>query len=218
MIGRCPEAGTMTTIVNYGIGNLDSVLRAFRNCSDAASISNDPAEIAAAERIVLPGVGSFAKAMEYLRQSGLLPVLEKKVLEEKTPVLGICLGFQMFTRHSEEGDAEGLGWIDGYTRKFDFTGIEGPRLKIPHMGWNDLQAAKESPLLAGIHPDACFYFAHSYYVSCDDNAAVLARSAYGLDFVSAVHRGNIFGTQFHPEKSHANGLQLIRNFLEYRHE
>lgn len=207
----------MIAIVNYGIGNLDSVLRAFHNCGADTCICDDVSGIEAAERIVLPGVGSFAKAMEYLRQSGLMPVLNRRVLEEHVPVLGICLGFQMFTRHSEEGDAEGLGWIDGETRRFNFETLDGPRLKIPHMGWNDLQARKESPLLAGIHPDACFYFAHSYYVSCSDSDAVLTKSVYGTEFVSSVQQGNIFGTQFHPEKSHASGLQLLRNFMGYRH-
>ena len=205
----------MITIVNYGIGNLDSVLRAFRKSGADVVLSSEVKDLEAADHIVLPGVGSFAKAMQYLRASGLTETLNRKVLEEKTPVLGICLGFQMLMRHSGEGDAEGLGWINGDTRRFDFQALDPPP-KIPHMGWNDLAAQKQSPLLASIHPDACFYFAHSYCVSCDDASAILTTSTYGYEFVSAVQQDNIFGTQFHPEKSHANGLQLVKNFIGYR--
>lgn len=206
----------MIAIINYGIGNLDSVARAFRKCGAEVTVAVSPDQITGADHIVLPGVGSFGKAMEVLTDSGLLPELNRKVLEEKTPVLGICLGFQMMTHYSEEGDARGLGWLDGETRRFRFDGLEQP-LKTPHMGWNDLQRKKESPLLDKIHPDACFYFAHSFCVSCREESAVLATSCYGNEFVSAAHKGNIFGTQFHPEKSHANGLQMIRNFVEYQH-
>lgn len=204
----------MIAIVNYGIGNLDSVLRACRKCEAEAVIATEPEQIEAADHIVLPGVGSFAKAMHFLEQSGLRPIIERKTFDEKTPLLGICLGYQMLTRHSEEGDAKGLGWIDGETRRFRFDDITPP-LKIPHMGWNDLDRRKASPLLDGIDARACFYFAHSYCVHCDDKDAVLATSRYGYDFVSAIHRDNIFGTQFHPEKSHANGLQLLRNFIGF---
>lgn len=204
----------MIAIVNYGIGNLDSVARAFRKCEAEALIATAPDQVEHADRIVLPGVGSFAKAMRFLDGSGLRSVLERKVLEEKTPLLGICLGFQMLTNHSEEGDAAGLGWIQGETLRFRFP-EEGNSLKTPHLGWNDLERKKPSPLLEGIAPDACFYFAHSYCVVCEDQDAVLATTRYGYDFVSVIHRDNIFGTQFHPEKSHANGLQLLRNFIGY---
>ncbi len=204
----------MIAIVNYGIGNLDSVCRAFQRHGAETVIAERPEEIEPADHIVLPGVGFFSKAMRYLDESGLLPVLNVKVLEAKTPILGICLGFQMFMCRSEEGGVEGLGWIDGEAKRFRFDGLD-PTPKMPHMGWNDLSAQKESPLLAGIHPGACFYFAHSYAVRCRDADAVLTTSQYGHGFVSAVHKGNIFGTQFHPEKSHANGLKLIENFLGY---
>lgn len=202
----------MIVIVNYGIGNLDSVLRAFRSQDADVRISSNPGELAQARGVVLPGVGSFGKAMEYLTRSDLFPVLQEKVLEEKRPILGICLGFQMFTTWSEEGGVEGLGWVDAQTKRFNFDGMD-PQPKMPHMGWNDLQRRKESPLFEGIHPSACFYFAHSYCVSCNDRDAVLAETDYGYKYVSAVQKENIFGTQFHPEKSHANGLQMVRNFI-----
>lgn len=204
----------MIAIVNYGMGNLDSVLRAFRKCEAEAAVSSQPEEIKAAGAIVLPGVGSFAKAMQNLNERGLLAPLNQMVLEGKTPILGICLGFQLFTKHSEEGDVDGLGWVDGQTRRLDFEELD-VKPKIPHIGWNDLEFRKESLLFKGIHPDACFYFAHSYCVSCNDRSAVLGTTTYGYEFVSVIEQGNIFGMQFHPEKSHANGLRLLRNFIEY---
>ena len=204
----------MIAIINYGIGNLDSVERAFRHVDAAAKIVTRPEELDAATHLVLPGVGAFDEAMENLHASGFAEVLERKVHAEHVPLLGICLGFQMLTKRSEEGRAPGLGWIDAETKRFDFSGRD-PAPKIPHLGWNDLDVRKDSPLLAGISHAACYYFAHSYCVSCDDPSAVLAATSYGYEFVSAVHRDNIFATQFHPEKSHNNGLQLIRNFVGY---
>lgn len=201
----------MIAIVNYGIGNLDSVSRALLKCGGEVMVTARAEDIARADGIILPGVGSFAEAMQNLHQGGLLPALEEKVLGEQTPALGICLGFQMFTRHSEEGDAAGLGWIDGETRRFRV-----PE-KIPHMGWNDLRVHKPSPLLEDVPAEACFYFAHSYHVVCNEPEAILATSDYGGEFVSAVAKNNLFGVQFHPEKSHANGLRLLRNFLGLAH-
>jgi len=202
----------MITIINYGIGNLDSVLRAFRKCGAEVEVSSDPAVIAGARGVVLPGVGSFAEAMGHLRSRGLVEVLDECVMGRKVPVLGICLGFQMFTRHSEEGDAAGLGWIPGVTRRFDF-GENEAGLRVPHMGWDDVTWRGPVPLVADIPAKACFYFAHSYYVECDEEY-VLARSEYGLPFVSAVWRENLVGFQFHPEKSHAVGLRLLGNFVD----
>ena len=160
--------------------------------------------------VVLPGVGSFGKAMAFLDESGLRPALEARVIEAGRPLLGICLGFQMLTEHSEEGDVAGLGWVSGRTRRFD----AAAGIKILHLGWNDLAERREGPIFKDIKPEACFYFAHSYYVECDAPEEVLARTDYGQQFTSAVQKGHIFGTQFHPEKSHANGLRLIKNFLE----
>jgi glutamine amidotransferase len=198
----------MIVIINYGIGNLDSVVRAFRRADAAVAISSDVKAVEAAEGVVLPGVGSFEPAMATLRDSGLLPVLNRRVFEARTPVLGICLGFQMFTRHSEEGDAEGLGWLDGRTRRLSCD------LPIPHIGWNDTARRGDSILFAGVPEDASFYFAHSYCVECQDDA-IRATTEYGESFASAVEAAPIFGTQFHPEKSLANGLKVVRNFVEY---
>ena len=199
----------MIIIVNYGIGNLDSVVRAFRRAGAEVAISSNSADLAGAEGIVLPGVGSFDKAMDCLRESGLLPVLNRKVLEERTPVLGICLGFQMFTRRSEEGATEGLSWLDGETRRFPHGAVP-----IPHIGWNDVARRRESVLFEGVPEDACFYFAHSYCVQCPEEN-VLGTTEYGTTFVSCVEAGHIFGTQFHPEKSLASGLRVVRNFVEF---
>lgn len=204
----------MIVLVNYGVGNLDSILRAFRASGGTASVASRVEDLERADGIVLPGVGSFGKAMAHLRESGLLPVLERKALEEGVPTLGICLGMQMFTKHSEEGGVDGLGWIDGETRRFDFRELEPPP-KVPQLGWNDVARRKESPLFEGVHPDACFYFAHSYCVFCEDASVVLATTRYGCEYVSAVQRGNLFGTQFHPEKSHAAGLKVVENFTRY---
>ena len=199
-------------MIDCGIGNLQSVVRALQRVGGIATASSSVADVRAAERIVLPGVGSLAQGMEHLTRHGLLPVLSEKVLEDGTPVLGICLGLQMLTAGSEEGNAVGLGWIDGYTRR-----IRGDaRLKIPHIGWNTLALRRECPLFEGVPADACFYFAHSYSVTCTDPATVVATTRYGSDFVSAIQRGNIFGIQFHPEKSQAHGLAVLQNFVRYR--
>jgi glutamine amidotransferase len=201
----------MIAIVDYGIGTLDSVARALHKVGAEAVITTDPAELERADGIVLPGVGSFDQAMNTLREHGLLPVLERRVVAEKTPVLGICLGMQMFARRSEEGVAEGLGWLDAESVRFAH---DTSQFKIPHLGWNDVQRLHESPLFQGIREDAPFYFAHSYHVVCRVQDDVLARTDYGTPFVSAIERGNIFGTQFHPEKSHANGVCVVHNFVE----
>lgn len=203
----------MIVVVNYGIGNLDSVVRAFRKCGAEVTVSSDPPTVSGASGIVLPGVGSFDEAINNLKTSGMIPILNHAVLEARKPVLGICLGFQLFTRSSEEGHEQGFGWIDGETTRIRSNPAEGA-VKIPHMGWNDLEVRKTSPLLDGVPPDACFYFAHSFCVVCHEKDAVLATSSYGQEFVAAVAKDNLFGVQFHPEKSHASGLQLVRNFIE----
>ncbi len=202
----------MIVIIEYSMGNLDSVVRAFRKIGAEVRVSADPAVVAEASGLVLPGVGAYAEAMRAISERGLAEPLRRRVLEEKRPVLGICLGFQIMTSHGEEGDADGLGWLGGATRRFRFDPESA--MKIPHMGWNDLSPVKESPLTEGIDPRACFYFAHSYHVTDTVPGSVLATSEYGGGFVSAAAHGNIFGTQFHPEKSYGAGLRLLRNFAE----
>ena len=201
----------MIVIVDYKMGNLDSVVRAFARVGAPARVSADPAEVGAASGLVLPGVGAFAQAMHNLAEDGLLPALHRKALEEGTPVLGICLGFQLMSDHGEEGDADGLGWIGGVTRRFRFP--EGAAPKIPHMGWNDVSPRQaDNPLFEGLDPAACFYFAHSYHVTDPRPECVATVTEYGETFVSSARLGNLFGTQFHPEKSYLNGLRLLRNF------
>jgi glutamine amidotransferase len=196
-------------IIDYGAGNLESVVRAFHKLGTEAEITADPATVAAATRIVLPGVGFFDKAMGILRTTGIADTLQRRVIQEATPVLGICLGFQMFCAHSEEGNAPGLGWLDARVLRLPAEGQ-----KIPHIGWNDPAWQPEHPWARGIGEGACFYFAHSYYVNGADPAHTAATCHYGANFSAAFQRENIFGTQFHPEKSHGNGLHLLKNFLE----
>jgi glutamine amidotransferase len=200
----------MITIVDCGMGNLRSIQYKLQRIEINALVTSQPKDIEKAEMLILPGVGHFASGMNNLREYGLIRILNKKVLEEKTPIMGICLGMQLLTRRSEEGDADGLGWIDAETKRF-----KEINQRVPHVGWNTIIPRRESPLLAGVTAEQRFYFTHSYYVRCESEDAVLATTHYGLDFVSVVHKENIFGTQFHPEKSHRRGLELVRNFVRY---
>lgn len=198
----------MITIVDYGMGNLRSVQKAFEKLGLAAQISTSPAEIASAAKLVLPGVGAFRDAIAELRRQNLVDPI-KAHLAAGRPFLGICLGLQLlFDVSYEDGEWEGLGVIPGEVVRF----TDQPGLKIPHMGWNQLQPAGKSPLLAGIPADAYFYFVHSYYVAPRDAGVIAARTEHGAPFVSMISRGNMFATQFHPEKSQRAGLQLLRNF------
>ena len=201
----------MITVVDYDAGNVGSVVNICRKAGGEAQVSSDPEVIARATKLILPGVGHFGSAMERLRSSGIVAALEEAVQVRKAPILGICLGMQLFAQHSEEGDATGLGWIAA--RSVHFKAEPGSSLKIPHMGWNTVEPTRPDPLIDGLPADPRFYFVHSYYVTCDLDADVLMRTTHGVPFVSAVHRGNIWGTQFHPEKSHKFGVQLFRNFL-----
>lgn len=199
-------------VIDYGAGNLKSVLNKFKKLGIAAKASEDPEDILKADRLVIPGVGHFGNGMQKLRERNLIEPLNQKVLHEKVPVLGICLGMQLFTDYSEEGDVTGLGWIKGKTVRFRTDEFEQV-LKVPHMGWNSLSTRAESPLFENIPADKQFYFVHSYHVECEDRSQVLARSRYGYEFDCAVANENIIGTQFHPEKSHDYGQELIRNFV-----
>ncbi len=204
----------MIVIIDYGMGNLRSVLKAFMRLGIEATISSDPHEILVADKLILPGVGHFKQGMNNLRATGIQNILNQKVIAQKTPILGICLGFQLFSNHSEEGDAEGLGWINADTKKIIFDSEVPSRFRVPHMGWNTLQQDGCSELLSEISDDDIFYFVHSYHLVCKNNDDVIATTDYGIRFVSAIQKGNIFGTQFHPEKSHAAGLKILRRFSE----
>jgi imidazole glycerol-phosphate synthase subunit HisH len=201
----------MIAIVDYGMGNLGSILNMLKKLGVPATISRDPAEIARAEKLILPGVGAFDRGMGGLRDLGLRDALDRRVRVDRRPVLGLCLGMQLMTRGSEEGSLPGLGWVPADTRRFSFD--EAHRhLKVPHMGWNELHIAQADPLLAGFDEAPRFYFAHSYYVACDAPADVLATTQFGIEFASVIASGNVFGTQFHPEKSHKFGMRLLGNF------
>lgn len=197
----------MITVVDYGMGNLGSILQMFERIGADAKIASDAAAIREASKILLPGVGRFDRAMQLIEERGLRSALDEKALDEKVPVLGICLGMQLLARHSEEGDAKGLGWIPSEVKRFART-----ELRVPHMGWNEATVTRESPLLADLPLPARFYFVHSYYVKADDARDVILRSTYGHEFDAAVQRGNIYGAQFHPERSHKFGMTILKNF------
>lgn len=203
----------MITIIDYGLGNLGSMLNMFKKVGADAIISADPKVIAKADKLILLGVGSFDAGMERLKGKGLIPVLQKRVLEEKIPILGVCLGMQLFCKRSEEGQLFGLGWLDAETVRFNFEG-ENVNLKIPHMGWNQLTVRQSHPLFSGLEDNNRFYFVHSYHVVCAYSDNILATTSYGIDFTSAIIKDNIMGVQFHPEKSHKFGMHLLKNFAE----
>jgi len=175
-----------------------------------SEIVSSTEEIRMADKIILPGVGHFGKAMSNLKNVGLVEVLNEKVLEDRTPILGICLGMELMATRGEEGNVAGLGWLDAEAVRFDI----GDDLKVPHMGWNNIAAKKGSPLMNGVDEDSEFYFAHSYHLRLNDLSDELAETQYGIAFPSAVQHDNIFGVQFHPEKSHDAGALLLKNFVE----
>lgn len=201
----------MVTIIDYGVGNLGSILNMFKKVGETAQISANPDEIARADKLLLPGVGSFDFGIQSLNQSGLRDILDNKVLKEKTPILGICLGMQLMTHSSEEGILPGLGWIDATVKRFV---PNHPGMKVPHMGWSAVEAATTNALLSRLTWPARFYFVHSFYVNCQSAGDVLLQSHYGHDFHAAFHHDNIWGVQFHPEKSHKFGMQLLKSFAE----
>jgi len=200
------------TIIDYGMGNLASIANMGRKAGGELVISEEPTVISQATKLILPGVGSFDSAMTNLRARGFIPLLNEMVLQRKVPILGICLGVQLFARNSQEGRLPGLGWIAADTVRFKF-GPQSARLTIPHMGWNFIESAKDDTLLRDLPPEPRFYFVHSYHLVCDEPADVLTWTNYGYRFASAIQRGNIWGVQFHPEKSHKFGLALLKNFL-----
>ncbi|MDT4969354.1 MAG: imidazole glycerol-phosphate synthase subunit HisH [Acidobacteriota bacterium] len=205
----------MIAIVDYKMGNVGSIANMLRKIGEQAVVTSDASVIEKAEKLILPGVGSFNTGMVNLDELGLLPVLNRRAIEDKVPVLGICLGMQLLTRGSEEGNLPGLGWIDAETVKFKFNG-EQPNLKVPHMGWNSVVIRQRDGIFEDMDGESRFYFVHSYYVRSDQESDVLSTTHYGHDFVSAVRRGNIMGTQFHPEKSHKFGTNVFKNFVKIR--
>lgn len=208
----------MIAVVDYGIGNLGSIKNMLDRIGADSVVTSDTGTIAAADKLVLPGVGAFDRGMRKLREYGLVPVLEDKVRRQRAKILGICLGMQLFTSKSEEGEEPGLGWIEGETVRFradeaapDGSGI----LPVPHMGWNAAKVQNGAcPLFEGLGSAPRFYFVHSYYVRTGNPSNVVARTLYGTEFTSALQDDNIFGVQFHPEKSHKFGMTLLANFAK----
>jgi len=199
-------------IIDYGMGNLRSVYNKFKRMGINCMISSKKEDIESAEKLILPGVGHFKFAMQNLHMLGLIGLLNKKVIDEKTPILGICLGTQLFCRNSEEGRCEGLGWMDAEVVKFKVS--DRIKYKVPHMGWNDVTVRNSNALDKVIKAGEKFYFVHSYHLICNDQTDVWMTTEYDYEFVSAVHRDNIYGTQFHPEKSHDVGYALLKKFTE----
>jgi glutamine amidotransferase len=206
----------MIGIVDYGLGNLRSIQNMLRRFGVNSVISNDPTKLRAAEKLILPGVGHFRYGMDRLRERGLIDLLNERALEARVPILGICLGAQLFGRHSEEGDAAGLGWIAMKTVAFECARLTGGE-KVPHMGWADT-AGVAHPLFKGMSEPPRFYYVHSFHFLCDEPQDVLCEATHGYRFASGVVKGNIIGVQFHPEKSHIFGRQLLKNWVEMSFE
>jgi glutamine amidotransferase len=204
----------LITIVDYGLGNIGAFLNMYKHMNVPAKAARTADELADAERIVLPGVGAFDHALELLDASGMRPLLEKKATVEKVPVVGICVGMQILANASEEGQRAGLGWIPGTVRHFCSMPVPNS-LRLPHMGWNDVEPlSTDGGLFRGLEHDARFYFLHSFYFECADAADRVATALYGSPFACAVRRDNIWGIQFHPEKSHHFGAMLLKNFAD----
>lgn len=203
----------MIHVVDYGLGNVQAFLTMFKRLGFDATRAKTASDLIGASKIILPGVGAFDYAIELLDQSGMRPVLETLVLKDKVPVLGICVGMQIMGTSSEEGRLAGLGWVPGKVHSFR-SNERSANLPLPHMGWNDVQPKLSSPIFAGLESGARFYFLHSYFLGCDEPSHVAAIASYGIDFSCAVSAGNVHGVQFHPEKSHHFGAQLLKNFAE----
>jgi len=195
------------------MGNVGSIENMLKQIGVEVKISSDKKEIENADKLIMPGVGSFDNGMSNLMNLDILPILHSKVILEKTPILGICLGMQLFTQKSEEGKLPGLGWIDAETNRFNFN-EEKFNLKIPHMGWNTINIKQQNSIFHKQYDESRYYFVHSYYVRCANENNVLATTQYGIEFHSAIVNNNIIGTQFHPEKSHKYGKRVLQSFLE----
>lgn len=202
----------MIRIIDYGLGNILAFLNVYRRLNIPAAVARNSDELRDATRLILPGVGSFDHAMELLHQSGMRETLDGLV-NRGVPILGVCVGMQILAQQSEEGVKPGLGWIQASVRKLPGTNGNS-RLQLPHMGWNDVVPSVHSSLFTGLERDARFYFLHSFYFDCEESGSELAETDYGIRFPSAVRSRNIFGVQFHPEKSHQYGTRLLKNFSE----
>ncbi len=208
------SAVTSVAVIDLGLGNVGSIKNMLKKIGVDALVTSDPQAIQAADKLILPGVGAFDYGMHHIKRRGLLEVLTHKVLEQESPLLGICLGMQLLTRGSQEGEEAGLGWIPADTVRFDFSSDDEP-LKVPHMGWNHASFVPHRRFTSHFtSAESRYYFVHSYHVVCDLHDHILATTHYGNDFASIVGRDNIVGVQFHPEKSHSHGMKFLRYFVE----
>jgi len=203
----------MIGIIDYGSGNIQAIAKIYNNLNIENKLISKPQELKKAKKLILPGVGAFDATMQQLIDSGLKDEMNKLVLLENVPILGICVGLQIMGYASEEGKLKGLGWIPGKVKKFNKSKIES-KPKLPHMGWNVISDKRNHPMFRGIDKDFGFYFVHSFYFECEKDENVLTSSFYGHQFASSIYKDHIIGTQFHPEKSHINGIKLFKNFAQ----
>jgi glutamine amidotransferase len=203
----------MITIIDYGVGNISAFENAYKRLNIPTKVAKTALDLENAEKLILPGVGAFDYAMTQLNNSGMRDKLDDLVQKDCVPVIGICVGMQIMGNRSQEGNLDGLGWINAEILKFDEQLID-QRTKLPHMGWNDVLPRSGEPLFSGLEHDAIFYFLHSFYFKCNDLENSIANSKYGIQFTSAVKNNNILGIQFHPEKSHQYGETLLNNFAK----
>lgn len=203
----------MIAIINYGLGNIEAFVNVYRKLHIDVKVVNRPSDLVGSSKLILPGVGAFDHAMQSFNDSGMRKDVERMVLDEHVPVLGICVGMQMLSNSSTEGSKAGLGWIDGKVLSFTEV-LDSDGLPTPHMGWNDVSPCKGTPLFAGLENDSRFYFLHSYFFECKNVEQSIATSSYGVNFSCAINSNNVYGVQFHPEKSHHFGWQLLKNFSD----
>jgi imidazole glycerol-phosphate synthase subunit HisH len=203
----------MITLINYGSGNLHAIANIYNRLNIPFRIENDPSVLRSSEKLILPGVGDFDETMMLLNNLGIKDVLDELVTVKKVPILGVCVGMQILGESSEEGNSTGFGWIKGRVKKIDPTLLK-TKPHLPHMGWNTIVPTYESPLFENIVLENGFYFLHSFYFDCHDKSDVLSTTNYGIEFASSINHDNVFGFQFHPEKSHQNGVELFRNFAK----
>jgi len=201
----------MITIIDYGVGNVFAFQNVFKRLNIPSKIAKCENDLMGSSKLILPGVGHFDYAMSQLNNSGMRDRLDELVLTEKIPVIGICVGMQMMAKKSDEGTLDGLCWIDAYVKKFDEATINH-HTKLPHMGWNDVKPNENHPLFRGLEQEAIFYFLHSFYFKCSNQENSISKTDYGINFSSSVQHDNVYGIQFHPEKSHSYGERLLKNF------
>jgi glutamine amidotransferase len=201
----------MITIINYGSGNIKAITNIYEKLNIEYKIAKTPEQVRGAEKIFLPGVGAFDETISKLDSTGFRTVLDKEVLENKVPIIGVCVGMQILAESSEEGILCGLGYIKGKVKKID-AALLNQKPKLPHLGWNSVEIVRQSNLLKNTDPEFGFYFLHSYYFECSNPEDILTKTTYGESFASAINHDNVYGIQFHPEKSHRNGVNLLHNF------